>query len=268
MGIRLEETLELKTQDEFYAIDKIVTGYSFETQNIIGKFCHEKIYQEIIAQQCYKNNIKAVREFKVYVSHKDFSKTYKIDLLVDNGIIYEFKTVNSLNNNHKQQLINYLLLTEIKHGKLLNFSSSSVEYEFVSTTITKQDRYNFTINSDEWISVSKNCKKLKKILSEILQKWGTYLECSLYRDALIHFLGGEEKVIKSTTILFNGISVGEQKMYLLDDKTSFHISAITKSTEGYEKDIQRLLKHTKIKHIQWINMNRQNIVIKTIKIKK
>ena len=61
------------------------------------------------------------------------------------------KTVTALNDSHKQQLINYLLLTGIKHGKLINFRPASVEYSFVSTTLTNEDRYNYSLDISGFI---------------------------------------------------------------------------------------------------------------------
>ena len=45
------------------------------------------------------------------------------------------------------QLINYLLLANISHGKLINFRTSSVEYEFVSSSLTFKDRMNYNLNT-------------------------------------------------------------------------------------------------------------------------
>jgi len=171
MGIRSKENIIIKSQDEFYAIDKIVTGYAFDIHNNLGRFGDEKIYQEVMAEKCRDAYINCKCEVEICVTYKDFIKVYRLDLLVDNGVIYEIKTVKSLNDFHKQQLINYLLLTGIKHGKLLNFRTSSVEYEFVSTTLSYVDRRNYFINIKEWYEVTKNCKKLRCILDELLKEW-------------------------------------------------------------------------------------------------
>ena len=59
-----------------------------------------------------------------------------MDLLVDNGIIYELKTVSALNDSHKQQLINYLLLTGIKHTNIetvqwVNFNQRDIKIKTI-----------------------------------------------------------------------------------------------------------------------------------------
>jgi hypothetical protein len=70
--------------------------------------------------------------------------------------------------------------------------------------------------------------------------------------------------VSSVEILYNGKTVGKQKMLLLDDKTAFHLSAITRAFAGYEKNIKRLIKNTRITTVQWINMNHGKIKLKTI----
>ena len=54
-------------------------------------------------------------------------------------------------------------------------------------------------------------------------------------------------------------------MQMLDNETIFHFSSIKRAFEGYEKNIRCLIKHTKIKTVQWININKRKITLKTIK---
>jgi GxxExxY protein len=265
MGVEYKEKICYKSQGEFHTIDQVITGYAFDIHNEIGRFCHEKIYQRILAKKCKNALIKADQEVKITLKYKDFEKVYKIDLLVDNGIVYELKTVSLLNKYHQQQLINYLLLTGIKHGKLLNFRTTSVEYKFVSTQLTVEDRYNYSINTEEWVKVTAKCENLILTLSALLGEWGVFLDYRLFNEALIYFLGGDENIICPVNIYFDNQSVGEQKMQLLNNETAFHLSAVTRAFKSYENSIRRLVKHTNIKNVQWINFNQQNITIKTIK---
>lgn len=265
MGIRCKESLDCKSQDEFHAIDKIVTGYAFDIHNEIGRFCDEKIHQQILAEKCRNASIKAEREVEITLTYKNFTKSYKLDLLVDDGIIYELKAVAALNDSHKQQLINYLLLTGIRHGKLINFRPASVEYSFVSTTLADEDRYNFSLNTADFKDMTKKCKDLKAILSSLLEEWGLFIDFRLFNEALVHFLGGSENVIYPIKIYFNNQVAGEQKMQLLNNETAFHLSGITRAFKGYEKNIINLIRHTNIKNVQWVNFNQRDISIKTIK---
>ncbi len=264
MNIECKKKIITKTQEEFHAIDKIVTGFAFDIHNDIGNFCDEKIYQKILLQKCPGHSIKANSEVGLTLTYKDFIKLYKIDLLVDNSIIYELKTARSLNAAHKQQLLNYLLLSRIKHGKLLNLRTASVEYEFVSTSLTTKDRYNYSTDFSAWLEITDKCIKLKSIFLELLQEWGAFLDYHIYNEAVTHFLSNGRNIIQAVNIYFNGQIVGRQKMHLLNSTTAFHLSAITRKFTSYKNNIKRLIKHTDIKEVQWINLNHHNIKFKTI----
>ena len=230
----------------------------------MGTFCDEIIYQKVLALKCNEALIKAQREVEILVTYEDFSKTYKIDLLLNSGVVYELKTVKTLNAAHRQQLINYLLLTGLKHGKLLNFRSSSVACEYVSTSLTPNDRYNYTVDSSLFSESTTKCATLKNTVYALLREWGAYLDFRLYNEALVHLLGGSENVVFPVDILFETRVVGRQQMQLLDNQTAFHLSSIGKAQARYERSIHRLIKHTGIKSVQWVNFNRENIVLKTL----
>ncbi len=160
-----------------------------------------------------------------------------------------------------------MLLTGLNHGKLINFKGKSVEKQFISNNFTSETRYDFLIDDSHWDNTIKNSKILKKSLIEILNDWGAFLDFKLYRKALIHFLGGNNNVISNIDIIDNNEIVGQQKAYLLDKNIAFHLSGLTKNLESYSKHIFRLLKHSNLNVIQWINFNKNKIELKTIKKK-
>ena len=262
--IKCTKEIIVKSQTEFHKIDEIITGFAFDAQNELGRFCNEIIYQKIIEQKCNEASIKVDSEMEVSLIHKDFVKIYKLDLVVDNGVIYELKTVNQLNNFHKQQLINYLLITKLNHGKLINFRSPLVKCEFVSTGLTDKNRYKYFVNIDDWQEITDKCSLLKSVLLELLSDWGAFLESQLYNEALIYFLGGESKIVVPVEIFYHNKIVGKQKMCLLNTETIFHLSTISKSFKVYEENIRNLIKHTNIKVVQWINIFQHEIIFKTI----
>ena len=68
---------------------------------------------------------RAVKEVIVRATHGDFEKLYRLDLLVDNGAVFELRAVGQLHNQHRSQLIHYLMMTGAEHGKLINFRPES-----------------------------------------------------------------------------------------------------------------------------------------------
>ena len=253
------------TRDEFHATDKKIMRLAFDLHNGMGRFFDEKIYQNELISLCKNDGLQVESEVEIVVRHKDFFKRYYIDMLVESGCVYEIKTVESIHSSHTKQLINYLLLIAVNHGKIINFRSSSLEYEFVSTSLNKKDRYDWRFEEREWISVNPESVKLKDIVYELLQDWGCFLDISLFNEAIIHFLGGYENVVKNVEIIKGNKQIGKQKFGLLNDTTTFHLSAIKKCHMAYEINIRQLLKHTHLQFAQWINFSNHTITLKTIK---
>jgi GxxExxY protein len=56
-------------------------------------------------------------------------RTYYGDLVVDEKVIVEVKAVERLDNVHRAQLLNYLKISGIRVGLLLNFANPKLEYE-------------------------------------------------------------------------------------------------------------------------------------------
>ena len=264
MPVEYSKDIENISHQRFYDLDEIVIKCAFDIHNNFGKFFDEKIYTNMLKKMLDNLGITAEREVCIKVSHKDFVKKYFIDLLVDKGIIYEIKTVDSLSNIHEQQLINYLLLSNLNYGQLINFRTTSVEKRFVSTKLNYEERKNHFFDFQNWNPGINNSSLLKDIIIELLNDWGTFLDYNLYREAIVYFLGGKEKIEQLINIIDNGKKIGQQKFCLLNNKTAFHLSGISSNLDHYEEHIYRLLKYVDLETIQWINFNKNDIRFKTI----
>ena len=265
MPIECSEEIILKDQEEFHAIDNKIMKLAFDIHNEYGRFYDEQIYHKQLKLYAENSGLNAKSEVPVKVTHKDFSKYYYLDLLIEHGVIYELKAVTALNNTHEQQLINYLLLTGLHHGKLINFRASSVEKQFCSNQISKELRREFEIDSREWENNTPNGILCKKILIDLLKDWGVFLDFNLYKEALVHFLGGRDNLIRRVDILNGSTVIGQQKAIMLNDHTVMHISGIPGTLKHYKKHILRFLEHTNMATVQWINFDKQNISLITLK---
>ena len=208
--------------------------------------------------------MEAWQEMAIRVVHNSFLKMYYTDLVVNQGVIYELKALAKLVKSNHLQVLHYLLLAEQRHGKVLNFRRSSVEYHFVSTSLTHNDRREFELDCDDWIELDAQSAQLLSILSALLSDGGAFLRISLYREALIHFFGGEEKVCRPVEVSKGGRALGPQRMTLLNAETAFHISAASTQLDVHENHVTRLLRHTKLRAIQWLNLNKHQISMKTL----
>lgn len=198
------------------------------------------------------------------VLHQNFVKKYFVDLLINNSIIYELKAVAKLSPEHDKQALHYLFLLGLQHGKLINFRPASIEKRFVSTTLLPKDRHDIIFNDEQWLELDDASAWLKSLLIELLRDWGAYLETTLFYEAIYHFRGGEDRVIKDIEIVLNETKLGNQKVHLVNSSTAFKITAITKGLEGYQQHLNRFIRLTNLNALQWINFSHHIISFKTI----
>ena len=252
-------------QERFHAVDRVVMGHAFDIHNALGRFCGECIYQEELTHRCRAGGLQVHREVLLQVTHGDFTKPYYLDMLLEHGIIYELKAVEALNSNHEKQLINYLLLAGLTHGKLVNFRPGSVESRFVSARLARSDRSEFEIIDGDWEGDDGASRRLHDVLCELLDDWGAFLDVSLYREALLHFLDGSAPGVQLVSIDVAGHTVGTQRMCVLDGQTAWHLSAVRRHLQSYETHTYRLLRHTPLERIHWINLDQRTVTLKTLR---
>jgi GxxExxY protein len=265
MPIEIKKEVKPIKHQRFYDIDKNIIGEAYNLHNKFGRFFEEDFYRDNMERVLINKGLEVYKEFNIKLSHKNFIKNYFIDLLVDKSIVYEIKAVERLIKVHKGQLINYLLLTNLNYGQLINFRPDSVEKEFVSTNLNTELRHKYKLNLKEWDNKIVNSDLLVNIVSDILKDWGAFLDYKLYNKAIIFFLGGENKIKRFVKIIDNKEVIGKQQFSLLNRNTGFHISAITSEQDLYEKHIRRLLNYVNLENVQWINFNKHEIKFKTIK---
>ncbi len=266
MGIEIEKKINIISEEEFHELDYDIMGLAFKVHNELGRFCKEKIYQNYFAQLCRENDVASIEtEVSIVVSFKSFIKKYYIDVLINNAIIYEFKSVHSLTDEHKGQALNYILLAGINHGKVINFGASSLGREFISTSLTTSVRYDIIFDTDKWEDVDKDSKWLKNIIIDLIKEWGGFLGIQLFYEAIIFFYGGKNNVVRPIKIICNNHLIGTQNFCLLNKKTAFSLSALTKEKKYYRIHLKKLLNHTSLETLQWINFNHHNIEFETIK---
>lgn len=262
----IKPSLQLKpiSYDDFHVLDYQVMAIVFSIHRDLGRFWNEKIYQNELAYRCREAEFENVAtEVPISVSFQEFTKIYKIDLLINNAI-YELKTAQNLSGEHEKQTINYLMLTGLNHAKLINMRPSSVQHRFVSTNITSEKRYDFTIDDEQWRAFDEGSIWLKQLFKNLLAEWGVFLEVNLFYEAIIHFLGGEEKVIKEFDVKNGSRFMGKQKAHLLNPDVAFKITAVTKDERANEKHLQRFIRYSPLKAVQWINFDHHRVVFKTI----
>ncbi len=266
MPIHMEVPLAPVSDAEFDRVDYQVMGLAYEIHNAQGRLCDERIYQSLLASRCEASGLASViREAPIRVTYESFEKNYYLDLLVNQGIVLELKTVEALTAEHKQQIINYLLMAGLHHGKLINMRPESVEGQRVLTQLTPKKRRQLHCHEHGWRPIGDHCSWFKQMAVALFQNWGGFLSVSLYQEAIIHFLGGRETAETQVDFIVGSQVVGRQKVKLLDDTTAFEMTAVKDKPHFYEEHLRRLLRHTDLRAIQWVNMINHDITFKTIR---
>ena len=112
-----------------YAYDTI--GAIHEVHKELGPGLNEKVYQEGLQLELSERNILFQKELTFHPLYhgKEMESTYRLDFLVNDDIIIELKSVESLSNEHKAQLFNYMRLMKASVGILVNFYPRFAEIE-------------------------------------------------------------------------------------------------------------------------------------------
>ena len=265
MPIQVGAPVSPVSDREFDRIDYEVMKHAFNIHNRQGRLCDEPIYQKLLASRLRASWLSSVlREVPVSAIHESFRKTYYLDFLVNSGVIFELKSVEALTGEHENQVINYLLLAGLQHGKLINMRPERVDGQLVPTRLTPEKRRQLNFIDTEWQPNGPRSDLFKTTMTALLRDWGGFLSLALYQEAITYFLGGKEAVERRVDFIVDGEVVGGQKVKLLDDLTAFAITGVKGELGLYEEHLRRLLRHTNLQTIQWLNMANHDIVFKTI----
>lgn len=96
---------------------------AYKVHNFLGFGFLENVYKNALLIELGKNGLKAKGEFPIKVSYDDqIVGDYVADILVEDKVILELKSIKELHPAHEAQLTNYLRATGIEVGLLINFS--------------------------------------------------------------------------------------------------------------------------------------------------
>ncbi len=105
-------------------ISKLIIGYAIEVHKQLGPGLLESAYEECLYYELKKAKLKVKKQVALPILYKDMRLDYgyRIDLLVEDKVVVELKTVESLTDVHEAQVLTYLRLGYYKLGLLINFN--------------------------------------------------------------------------------------------------------------------------------------------------
>ncbi len=118
------DNLELST--ELNALSYKIIGLAIEVHRQLGPGLLESAYQECLFYEIKKAGLKVEKEIALPILYKEIKldQGYRIDLLVENQLVIELKTVEAFTPVHFAQILTYLKLGNYPLGLLINYNST------------------------------------------------------------------------------------------------------------------------------------------------
>ena len=105
-----------------------IIGCAMEVYKQLGPGLLESVYELALKHELNLNNIPVETQLEIRVNYKgvNISENLRLDLLVDDSVIVELKSVDALKPVHYKQLLTYLRLMDKKVGLLINFNTDNL----------------------------------------------------------------------------------------------------------------------------------------------
>ncbi|HRP32940.1 MAG TPA: GxxExxY protein [Agriterribacter sp.] len=101
-----------------------VLDIAFDIHRKFGPGLFESVYEEVLCYELRKARIDFVRQQAIPLIHEEvkLEAGFRADVIIDNKVILEIKSVEALASVHFKQLLTYLKLSDIRLGLLINFN--------------------------------------------------------------------------------------------------------------------------------------------------
>ena len=106
-----------------------IRGAIYEVYNQLGPGLLESVYESALMYELKKQGLKAQNQVPLPVYYDDVKLEdigFRLDIIVENKVVIELKSVDVLVAVHHKQLLTYLKLSKLKLGILVNFNCSDI----------------------------------------------------------------------------------------------------------------------------------------------
>lgn len=109
-------------------ISYIVRGCVFDVYNELGPGLLESVYEAALAHELQEKGLSVKTQVALPVRYKNtqLELGYRLDILVENKVIIELKSIDAIADVHHKQVLTYLKLSKIKLGLLINFNCEDI----------------------------------------------------------------------------------------------------------------------------------------------
>ncbi len=116
------------TQKKITSLSFEIVGCAIEVHKTLGPGLLESVYEKCLKQELLSRGYKVEQQLRVPIDYKGycFDADLRLDLMVENCIIVEIKTVENLLPVHEAQLLTYMSLLDKPQGLLINFFTDNI----------------------------------------------------------------------------------------------------------------------------------------------
>ena len=107
-------------------IGRIVVETAIMIHNELGPGLLESVYETVLVHELQRQGLFVTRQVPIPIVFRDIQieEGFRADIIVENKVLLELKSVQKISSIHFKQLMTYLRLTKIKLGFLLNFNTN------------------------------------------------------------------------------------------------------------------------------------------------
>ena len=119
----------MKREEEVSLITERVIGAAMRVHTALGPGLLESVYESCLAFELEQQGLTVARQKPLPVVYRDVrvESGYRLDLLVENAVVVELKSVEAIERVHIAQALTYLKLSKYPVGLLINFNVASLK---------------------------------------------------------------------------------------------------------------------------------------------
>ncbi len=110
-------------------LSKIIVNSCYQIHTRLGPGLFESVYEQILEYELIKEGLFIQRQHPIPVIWDDqkLDQGFRADIIVENKVIIEIKSIEGIAPVHQKQLLTYLRLTNLKLGLLVNFNNALIK---------------------------------------------------------------------------------------------------------------------------------------------
>lgn len=109
---------------------KIIVDAAYKVHTTLGPGLLESVYESVLAFELEKRGCEVIRQQAIPVVYESvhLEAGFRADLIINNNVIIEIKSVEAISPTHLKQLRTYLRLADKKPGLLINFNTELIKH--------------------------------------------------------------------------------------------------------------------------------------------